>query len=172
MSSGHHAVLQTGPRRVRIFLAAAAFVGLALTACSGAGGPDAGTVATPQPAAESDEPEPPVDRAELVTDGAALYAANCQQCHGDRAGKGGTGAPRHDGAGHTWHHPDAQLKDWVLNGKFGFAQMPALGDKLTESHVGAILALIKTWWTDEQRATQADVSRRFQEALDKQNRTR
>ena len=133
--------------------------------------PDA-AVATAPPAAASDAPEPPGERAKSATDGAALYAANCQQCHGDREGKGGLDAPRHDSAGHTWHHPDAQLKDWVLNGKFGFAQMPALGDKLTEPDVEAILAFMKTWWTGEQRATQADVSRRYQEALDRQNRAR
>lgn len=157
--------------RARLFLPIAAFVGLAFAACSGTAVPDAAAVVTPPPAAASDEPTPPDGRAKPATDGAALYAANCQQCHGDREGNGGSGAPRHDGAGHTWHHPDAQLKDWVLNGKLGFGdQMPALGDKLTESEVDTILAFIKTWWTDEQRAGQADVSRRLQEALDRRNR--
>ncbi|MFQ6029755.1 MAG: c-type cytochrome [Dehalococcoidia bacterium] len=110
---------------------------------------------------------------ENVALGAGLYAANCQVCHGDSSGRGGTGgAPPHNEIGHTWHHPDAQLKDWVLNGKPGFATpgMPPLGDKLTEPEVDAVLSYIKTWWTSKQRESQADVSRRYQEALDKQKK--
>ncbi len=86
-------------------------------------------------------------------------------------GIGGTGgAPPHNKAGHTWHHPDAQLREWVLNGKLGFGSpgMPALGDKLAEPEVDAILTFIKTWWTAGQRESQADISRRYQDALDKQ----
>ncbi|MCH8280695.1 MAG: hypothetical protein IIC96_08425 [Chloroflexi bacterium] len=47
--------------------------------------------------------------------------------------------------------------------------MPALGDKLAEPEVDAILTFIKTWWTAEQRANQADISQRYQEALEKQS---
>ncbi len=104
--------------------------------------------------------------------GAELYAASCQQCHGDREGIGGTGAPTHNGTDHTWHHPDAQLKDWVINGKTGFGQMPGFEGTLMESDVEAILAHIRSWWTPEQRSSQADLSRRYQEALDKQNKER
>ena len=101
--------------------------------------------------------------------GAQLYSANCQACHGDQEGRGGISeAPTHNETGHTWHHPDVQLKDWVLNGKFPGA-MPALKDKLTEEEVDAILAYIKTWWTPDQRESQADISRTYQVALDKQN---
>ncbi len=78
--------------------------------------------------------------------------------------------PPHNQTGHTWHHPDAQLKDWVINGKLGFAQMPGFKETLTESEIDETLTYIKTWWIEEQRETQADVSRRYQEALDKQNR--
>ena len=65
--------------------------------------------------------------------------------------------PPHDETGHTWHHPDAQLVEWVLNGKFP-GQMPAFGDRLSREQVEAILAYIKTWWTEEQRATQASTA--------------
>jgi len=91
-------------------------------------------------------------------------------CHGDQLGQVGVGAPSHNQRGHTWHHPDAQLKDWVMNGKLGFAQMPGFKETLAESEIDEILTYIKTWWVEEQRETQADISRRYQEALDKQKR--
>lgn len=103
-----------------------------------------------------------------VETGARLYAENCSTCHGDRDGKGGIPeAPRHNDTGHTWHHPDAQLRDWVLNGKVGFGQMPPQKDKLNAEQVDLILAYLKTWWTADQRASQEDVSRRYQESLDR-----
>ena len=52
-----------------------------------------------------------------------------------------------------------------MNGKLGLGQMPAFRDKLSESEADAILAYIKTWWTDEQRQSQADVTQRYEEAL-------
>lgn len=105
-------------------------------------------------------------RDDVLTPGAALYTANCQVCHGDREGQGRRGeTPPHNEEGHTWHHPDTQLNDWVLNGKFPGA-MPAFGHVLTEEEVVVILDYIKTWWTEEQRASQADVSKRYQEALE------
>jgi len=46
--------------------------------------------------------------------------------------------------------------------------MPPFASKLTEEEVEAILEFIMTRWTEEQRKTQADISRRYQEALGKQ----
>ncbi len=117
--------------------------------------------------------EPTSSPSENFIEGADLYAANCQVCHGDSNGAGGRGgAPIHNDRGHTWHHPDAQLREWVLNGKLGFGSpgMPALGDKLTEPEVDLVLAYIKAWLNEEQRGSQADISRRYQEALDKQKK--
>lgn len=100
--------------------------------------------------------------------GAALYAQTCATCHGDREGKGGIpGAPTHNDTGHTWHHPEAQLRDWVLNGKFGFSKMPPQRDSVTDEELELILKYVKTWWTADQRAFQEDVSRRYQEALER-----
>ena len=102
--------------------------------------------------------------------GAALYDANCVTCHG-----GPTGGqmmdypPRHNANGHTWHHPDCQLQDTVLNGPGEMGEMmrrmmgvptttprmPAWKGKLSEEEVLAILAYIKTWWTEGQRQQQA-----------------
>ncbi|MFQ5684131.1 MAG: c-type cytochrome [Candidatus Binatia bacterium] len=101
--------------------------------------------------------------------GAKVYATSCQPCHGDQDGKGSIGrAHPHNNNGHTWHHPDPQLKEWILQGKPGpgFSVMPAF-NYLTDEDVEAILLLIKTWWTAEQRASQADISQRYQEAIDK-----
>jgi mono/diheme cytochrome c family protein len=121
----------------------------------------AGPAPSPSPA----EPSPPDELARA----SELYIAHCQACHGDAEGRGGTGAaPPHTAEGHTWHHPDAELKEWVMHGK-PFTAMPGFADELTEEEVDAILTLIKTWWTEEQRAQQADVSRRHQEMLERQS---
>ena len=151
-----------------------AAVGISLSACSGPSAPTLGPTPArevqPTQTAQVKKPEP---SSEILAKGAELYAANCQVCHGDSNGIGGTGgAPPHNKAGHTWHHPDAQLREWVLNGKLGFGgpAMPALGDKLTEPEVDVVLGYIKAWWNEEQRESQADISRRYQEALDKQKK--
>jgi mono/diheme cytochrome c family protein len=36
--------------------------------------------------------------------------------------------------------------------------MPAFAGDLTEDEIDAIFVYIKTWWTDEQRAHQAEVT--------------
>ena len=143
-----------------------ATVGLVLAACSGVGTP--APTRTPLPVTQ------PVVRAapENIAEGADLYATSCQVCHGDLRGQGGSGAPPHNQNGHTWHHPDAQLTDWVIKGKLGFSRMPAFKNLLTDLEVDAILSYIKTSWTEDQRETQADVSVRYQEALDKQKEGR
>lgn len=79
--------------------------------------------------------------------------------------------PRHNTNGHTWHHPDQVLIDMILNGVTFSAEkqkMPAFRGKLTEEDVEAILAYIKSWWTKEQRAWQADVTKQYQETVDGQ----
>ncbi len=132
---------------------AASLLAAAVTGC-GASQPAAGT--------------PGAGTAASVTRGEQLYVATCQGCHGDEAGAGGIlEAPPHNADGHTWHHPDAQLIDWILNGK-PFTAMPGFADELSREDAESILAYIKTWWTDQQRAEQAEVSERYQEALDAQ----
>ncbi len=104
--------------------------------------------------------------------GARVYAVSCQPCHGDRHGKGSIGrAHPQNEMGHTWHHPDAQLKEWILHGKPGpeISVMPGF-NYLREHDVEAVLALIKTWWTDEQRESQADISRRYDQAINKKKK--
>ena len=98
----------------------------------------------------------------LIAKGAALYKANCQICHG-----GATGGklrdipPPHNANGHTWDHADQQIIDMALNGisfSLEAQRMPAFKDKLSEEDVRAVLAYIKTWWTEEQRQWQANVT--------------
>jgi len=66
---------------------------------------------------------------------------------------------------------DAQLKEWILHGKPGpgLSVMPGFG-YLTKDDVEAVLAVIKTWWTDEQRENQADISRRYDQAINKKKK--
>lgn len=99
------------------------------------------------------------------TRGSDLYQQNCLQCHG-----GATGGklkdipPPHNANGHTWHHADQQLTDMTLNGiSFSLEEqkMPAFRDKLAEEDVKAILAYIKTWWTEEQRKWQREVTEQW-----------
>ena len=139
-----------------------ALAGLGVVACSG--GP-----ASP-PTSQAEE----LTHSKVVEDtGAELYATTCQPCHGDRNGEDATlGAPPHNASGHTWHHPDAQLKETIFNGKTGLGLMPPFKDKLTEHEVDAILIYIKTWWTEDQRERQADISQRYQEALDRRKQGR
>ena len=131
-----------------------------------------GVVACGGEGATGDVPPPPASptrqaAAGSVARGAELYGVQCQACHGDaRTGSGASvGAPSHGPDGHTWHHPDAQLTDWVLNGKPGFGVMPAFRGRLSADDVDAILTYIKAGWTEAQGADQADISVRYEEAL-------
>jgi mono/diheme cytochrome c family protein len=104
---------------------------------------------------------------QLEDRGDALYQANCATCHG-----GATGGdiadipPRHNAQGHTWHHPDCELIQIVRDGMPHRPElpddaptMPAFRDRLTDDELHAVLAHIKTLWTDQQREFQAEVTR-------------
>jgi mono/diheme cytochrome c family protein len=105
--------------------------------------------------------------------GEQLYNANCLQCHGGRdGGQMMDYPPRHNANGHTWHHPDCQLTDIILNGGGEMGEMmrqmmnvldsvprmPAWKDKLSREDIDAILAFIKTWWTEDERQSQARIT--------------
>lgn len=103
--------------------------------------------------------------------GEQVYVAECASCHGlDGEGQfpqaplqpddtGRIGAPPHDSTGHTWHHDDDLLIRYVIEGGQAppdrFYPMPAFGDRLSESEVLAVIAYIKTMWTEEERMIQA-----------------
>ncbi len=104
--------------------------------------------------------------------GEEIYNANCITCHGGPTG----GAmmdypPRHNANGHTWHHPDCELKQIVRVGGDEMTdmmrqmmappdapKMQAFGDKLSNDEIEAVLAFIKTMWTPEEREVQAQIT--------------
>jgi len=95
--------------------------------------------------------------------GAELYEQQCQSCHGGPTGGSATDfPPPHNTQGHTWHHGDCDLIRWTLEGKPSLdttgTTMPAFAGELSEADVRDILAHIKTWWTEEQRESQARVT--------------
>lgn len=74
--------------------------------------------------------------------------------------------PAHNADSHVYQHPDQLLirviKEGVQNPLSHFP-MPAFEGALTDEQINAILAYIKTWWTDEQRAHQAEITRQWAE---------
>ena len=111
----------------------------------------------------------PASEAELAR-GSQLYDANCVRCHGGvTGGRMMDMPPRHNASGHTWHHADCQLVEIVLDGSGQMGRMmremmsaatnlppmPAWRGVLSEDDVTAVLAHVKTWWTDDQRRQQA-----------------
>jgi mono/diheme cytochrome c family protein len=107
-------------------------------------------------------------------DGKALYATYCAACHGadlegapdwQRPGPDGLlPAPPHDETGHTWHHGDQFLFDYVKLGgqqvlddlgvRFTSA-MPAFDGTLTDAEIEAILDFIRASWPEHIREIQA-----------------
>ena len=124
-------------------------IALFLTACAGPKGPD-----VPQ---------------ETLERGATLYAIHCLSCHGDATGAARLDyVPSHGPDGHTWHHSDKNLQDVIMNGAGEMQEMmremtgapedrprmPAWKDTFSEDDARAIIAYIKTFWSDEQRRYQ------------------
>lgn len=112
-----------------------------------------------------------------VARGRVLYDANCAACHGqnlegqqDWRSSGPDGrfpAPPHDESGHTWHHSDTALIDYItLGGEDALARMgvrfdsamPGFGDVLNTQEITDILAFIKSRWPDRARQFQAERS--------------
>ena len=112
--------------------------------------------------------------AALAEEGRTLYLEHCASCHGKnlegQANWQSTGddgllpAPPHDVSGHTWHHGDGLLVDYILLGGQGAlaargiefkSGMPAFAGILAEPDVTAILDYIKSTWPDRARNFQA-----------------
>jgi mono/diheme cytochrome c family protein len=78
----------------------------------------------------------------------------------ERDETGRIGAPPHNENGHTWHHDDALLLNYVREGGMGnpedFYPMPAFGAVLSDAEIAAVVAYLKTLWTEEQRLIQAE----------------
>lgn len=110
---------------------------------------------------------------EIAARGASLYQANCASCHGGPTGGGMMDyPPKHNANGHTWHHSDCEVKEVIRTGTSpmtemmremmappGAPTMPAWRERLTDEEIDAVLAYIKTMWTQDQRASQERVTR-------------
>ena len=114
---------------------------------------------------------------EQVARGKTVYAQHCAACHGtrlegqpnwqERLPTGRMPAPPHDASGHTWHHPDHVLfgitKLGLVPGKYAppkyESDMPAFSKQLTDDEIWAVLAYIKSTWSDEIRRAQSEITR-------------
>lgn len=109
----------------------------------------------------------------VLTQGAALYAAQCANCHGaklegqpdwrERKADGRLPAPPHDATGHTWHHPMEMLVQMTRDGMVpplapeGYqSDMPAFGHILSDDEIRAVLAYIESQWPDEVKQMRAE----------------
>ena len=96
-----------------------------------------------QATAAADDPNKAWTQAELMTKGAAVYAANCVACH-QANGKGVPGAfPALDGSKLVTGPADPQLA-LVLNGKTGTA-MPAW-KQLSDTDIAAVVTYTRNSW--------------------------
>jgi mono/diheme cytochrome c family protein len=109
--------------------------------------------------------------------GRELYVEHCAACHGvdlegqpDWRSSDASGlypAPPHDETGHTWHHDDAMLIDYITRGGQAVLDdmdvtftsgMPGFGSMLEQSEIEAILDYIKSTWPEHIREQQAQRS--------------
>lgn len=118
------------------------------------------------------------DIAARLEKGRVLYEEYCASCHGvdlegqedwqSRNADGTLRAPPHDDSGHTWHHGDRLLTDYVRLGGAATLEargvedfpsgMAGFGDRLSDDEIGAILDFIKSHWSDRARAYQDAVT--------------
>jgi mono/diheme cytochrome c family protein len=111
--------------------------------------------------------------AALPPEAKTLYIQYCAECHGEKGegqpnwkrpnAEGVYPAPPHNSSGHTWHHADDQLLAIIAQGgSLPKTQMPAFDATLTEAEMQLVLAYIKTFWGEEERAFQEQVTRQSQ----------
>ena len=127
----------------------------------------------PQAQATVDQSDPVV-----IAEGKVVYQGYCASCHGrnlegqpnwqHKKEDGTLPAPPHDKDGHTWHHADGMLFNYVKKGAAamgveGFKSgMPTFGSALKDQQIWAALAYIKSTWPEKQRARQAMATKQAQ----------
>jgi mono/diheme cytochrome c family protein len=111
-----------------------------------------------------------------IAAGQAVYAAHCASCHGTklegqpdwttRLANGRLPAPPHDDTGHTWHHPSDVLFAITKHGlqpphaPAGYeSDMPAFAGVLHDDEIWAVLAFIRSRWSERVRATHDELHR-------------
>lgn len=174
--------MRISPMKFRVspvFVILAALIGL-LAACSG------GTAPTPTAELDIALVGPEALPTSVFDDpalqrGEANYQRYCAHCHGYQ-GEGQTGdsaaetramgmklVPAHDSTGVIWQYADQVLlrmtKQGITNGLNRYP-MPAFDTTFDDAGIMEIYAYIKTWWTEEQRAYQAEVTRKLQTIWD------
>jgi S-disulfanyl-L-cysteine oxidoreductase SoxD len=117
----------------------------------------------------------------LIAEGRAQYDLVCAHCHGynlegqladtlaDTRALGMNTVPAPGATGHFWQHPDQLLIRVVQEGiqnPLDQFPMAAFGADLSEDQIRAILAYIKTSWTDEQRTYQAQLTEDWAQRLE------
>ena len=110
-----------------------------------------------------------------IARGAVVYQENCAACHGvNLEGQpdwqvpnpdGTLPAPPHDVTGHTWHHDNALLFDYVRQGgqaalaARGIADfksgMPAFDGVIADEDIWNVLAYIRSTWPERAQEIQA-----------------
>ncbi len=106
-----------------------------------------------------------------VAAGENIYAVQCAVCHGKnlqgqpnwrvKKADGTFPAPPHDDSGHTWHHSDKTLFNYVKKGGQALAPadfksgMPGFGDKLSDEEIWSVLSFIKSRWSIRAQTSQA-----------------
>lgn len=106
--------------------------------------------------------------------GQVLYAQNCASCHGAdlegqpnwrrRLDTGRMPAPPHDESGHTWHHSDQDLFKLTKLGVGAVipgheSDMPAFEGILSDGQIMAVLAYIKSRWSEQIQVKQAEITK-------------
>lgn len=117
----------------------------------------------PSSLSPSSTPTPTPTRAPVFL-GREVFLRVCAECHGQNAEgyANGLAAPALNSTEHAWHHPDQQIHDWIVNGKLGLGrEMPALGDKLSDDEVHAVIDYLHTLWTPEQLEAQQNITSRW-----------
>ncbi len=100
---------------------------------------------------------------ERVEDGERIYSQNCASCHGPVEGPAAIDfAPVHSASGHTWHHPDRLLYQWVLDRPPLATTMPAFRGTLSDKEIIAVLAYIKSSWPSDIQRRQSQGSAQYE----------
>ena len=121
-----------------------------LAACEGAD--QSGGVMIPAPPRNMDPA--------ILSKGKAIYDKHCKRCHlTDAVGSamwevqgpdGKYPAPPLNGAAHTWHHPKEVLVRVIKEGSpGGMGNMPAMGGKLADQDVEAVITWFQSLWSEQ-----------------------